>query len=89
ERELGRASRNFFMHKFQNLDQLSEWKQEFMLAVFDILINHSYLSGQMQEMAAGQRMPEAVKQMLRKVNATRRDLKVQAGAEPRNFAPIP
>lgn len=89
ERELGRASRNFFMHKFQNLGELSTWKQEFMLAVFDILINHSYLSGQMQEMAAGQRMPEAVKDMLRKVNATRRDLKTQAGAEPRNFAPIP
>lgn len=31
----------------------------------------------------------AVKDMLRKVNATRRDLKTQVGAEPRNFAPIP
>ncbi|WP_211163247.1 B12-binding domain-containing radical SAM protein [Aromatoleum diolicum] len=90
ERELGRAARNFFMHKFQNLDELSTWKREFMLSVFDILINHSYLSGQMQEMAAaGKRMPEEVKAMLRNVNAHRRDLKIQAGAEPRNFAPIP
>lgn len=31
----------------------------------------------------------AVKDMLRKVNATRRDLKTQVGAEPGNFAPIP
>lgn len=31
----------------------------------------------------------AVKDTLRKVNATRRDLEAQAGAEPRNFAPIP
>lgn len=45
ERHLGRASQKFFMHKFQNLENLSAWKQEFMLSVLDLLINHSYLAG--------------------------------------------
>ena len=86
ERELGRASRNFFMHKFQNLDELSDWKREFMLSVFDILINHSYLSNQMQDMAAAKRMPDEVKAMLKKVSAAKRDFRQ---GEARTFAPIP
>ncbi len=87
ERELGRASRNFFMHKFQNLDRVSAWKREFMLSVFDILINHSYLSGQMQEMAAaGKRMPEEVKAMLKQVSAAKKEIRQ---GEARTFAPIP
>lgn len=82
ERQLGLASRNFFMHKFQNLDRLSPWKREFMLAVFDILINHSYLSGDIQAMAAaGKRMPEEVKAMLKTVKAHKQEL--------RGVAPIP
>src|SRR6185369_17665623 len=47
-RELGNASRKFFMHKFQNLHRLTPWKQEFMLSVLDLLINHSYLADQMK-----------------------------------------
>ncbi len=86
ERELGRASRNFFMHKFQNLDELSDWKREFMLSVFDILINHSYLSNQMQDMASAKRMPDEVKAMLKKVSAAKRDFRQ---GEARTFAPIP
>jgi anaerobic magnesium-protoporphyrin IX monomethyl ester cyclase len=90
ERELGMASRNFFMHKFENLDQLSPWKREFMLSVFDILVNHSYLSGQMQDMvAAGKRMPESVKAMIRKIKEAKREAgPVPAGA-PATLAPIP
>jgi anaerobic magnesium-protoporphyrin IX monomethyl ester cyclase len=84
ERELGKASRNFFMHKFQNLDKLTPWKREFMLSVFDILINHSYLSGQMQEMAAGSaQMPEAVRAMLKQVKAHKREIQEST------VAPIP
>lgn len=75
EQELAMASKKFFMHKFQNLEQLTPWKQEFMLAVFDILMNHSYLATQMQDMAApGNRMPDSVRAMLKKVGAARREL---------------
>jgi len=81
EGELAMASKKFFMHKFQNLEQLTPWKQEFMLAVFDILMNHSYLSTQMKDMAApANKMPEAVRAMMKKMNAAKRAL---------STAPIP
>lgn len=66
ERELGKASQKFFMHKFQHLHELSPWKQEFMVSVLDILINHSYLAGQMKSaMRDGKEMPEEVRALLR------------------------
>lgn len=68
EHELGRASQKFYMHKFQNLHKLSSWKQEFMLSVLDIFINHSYLAGQMKAaMKDGKEMPEEVKKLLKTV----------------------
>lgn len=67
-RELGKAAQKFYMYKFQNLDKLSPWKQEFMLSVFDILINNSYLAGQMRAMMKdGKEMPAEVKAMLKSV----------------------
>ncbi|MGB9080788.1 MAG: radical SAM protein [Desulfuromonadaceae bacterium] len=67
-RELGKASQKFFMHKFQTLHTLTPWKQEFMLSVLDLLINHSYLAGQMKSaMRDGTDMPEEVKTLLRAV----------------------
>jgi anaerobic magnesium-protoporphyrin IX monomethyl ester cyclase len=69
EMELGKASQKFFMHKFKNLHKLSPWKQEFMLSVLDLLINHSYLAGQMKAaMREGKEMPEEVKQLMHSVN---------------------
>ncbi len=83
ERELGRASQKFFMHKFQHLNELSSWKQEFMLSVLDLLINHSYLAGQMKAaMKEGKDMPDEVKQLLRTV-------KGHKGGAPHAIAPIP
>ncbi|HEY6838937.1 MAG TPA: radical SAM protein, partial [Geobacteraceae bacterium] len=68
ERALGRASQQFYMHKFQNLDELSPWKREFMLAVFDILVNNSYLAGQMRAMMKeGKEMPPEVKALIKSV----------------------
>lgn len=69
EHELGKASQKFFMHKFQHLHELSPWKQEFMVSVLDILINHSYLAGQMKAAMreGGKEMPEEVKALLRAV----------------------
>lgn len=68
ERELGRASQKFFMHKFQNLHRLTPWKQKFMLSVLDLLINHSYLAGQMKAaLSEGKIMPEEVRTLIRTV----------------------
>ncbi|MDH5297942.1 MAG: B12-binding domain-containing radical SAM protein [Desulfobulbaceae bacterium] len=66
ERELGKAARTFFMHKFQNLKQLSPWKQEFMTEVFKLLVTNSYLAKQMRAMAEeGSAMPPEIMQALR------------------------
>lgn len=70
EYELGKASQKFYMHKFQNLHQLSSWKQEFMISVLDIFMNHSYLAGEMKAaMKDGKEMPEEVKQLLKNVKS--------------------
>ncbi|MFH1020803.1 MAG: radical SAM protein [Pseudomonadota bacterium] len=66
EKELGMAARTFFMHKFQNLKQLSPWKQEFMTEVFKLLISNSYLAKQMRAMAEeGGGMPPGIREALR------------------------
>ena len=83
ERELGRAAQNFYMHKFKNLERLTPWKQEFMLAVFTILIENSYLAGQMRAMAGtGEGMPAAMRETLNK-------LKGKKEGDGKSFAPIP
>ncbi|GAM07819.1 hypothetical protein OR1_00088 [Geobacter sp. OR-1] len=72
------------MHKFRNLHTLSSWKQEFMLSVLDLLINHSYLADQMKAaMKAGGEMPDEVKQLIRSVRAS------QASQRQSVVAPIP
>jgi anaerobic magnesium-protoporphyrin IX monomethyl ester cyclase len=72
ERELGRAAQRFYMHKFRNLDQLSPWKREFMLAVFDILVNNSYLAVQMREMVKeGKGMPPEVMALIKSVQGSK------------------
>ncbi len=64
-RELGKAAQKFFMHKFQTLPTLTPWKQEFMLSVLNLLINHSYLAEEMKlAMREGAGMPAEVKAML-------------------------
>ena len=85
-RELGRASQKFYMYKFQNLDQLSPWKREFMLAVFDILVNNSYLAGQMRAMVnAGKQMPPEVMALIRSV----KEQGHKSVAHQQPIAPIP
>lgn len=78
---LGAAAQRFFMHKFHNLKALSPWKQEFMTAVFSILVNNSYLAGQMRAMAnSGQgAMPPEILEIIRQ----------GPGLGGKNFAPIP
>ena len=86
EKELGTASQKFFMHKFRNLDKLSPWKKEFMLSVLDILINHSYLAGQMKAaMKEGAEMPDEVKALISAVKGSSR---VDVDCHPA-LAPIP
>lgn len=78
---LGGAAQRFFMHKFHNLKDLSSWKQEFMTAVFSILVNNSYLADQMRDMAKSGKgsMPAEILAIVRQGSP-------QVG---KNFAPIP
>ena len=70
ELELGKASQQFFMHKFQNIQKLTPWKQEFMLSVLDLLIHHSYLAGQMRAMLKeGKEMPPEVRKLLQSLKS--------------------
>ena len=79
EKALGDAARTFYMHKFKNLSTLSPWKQEFMLAVFKILANNSYLAKQMHGLANNEStMPLEVKSIL-----------LGAGVPAASRAPIP
>lgn len=85
--ELGKASQKFYMHKFQHLHELTPWKQEFMLSVLDIFINHSYLAGQMKTaMKEGKDMPEEVKALMRTVKGHAK--RQQLDRHP-TIAPIP
>ncbi len=74
EQQLGKASQQFFMHKLQNIHKLSAWKQEFMLSVLDLLINHSCMADQMRAMIKdGWEMPVEVKSILDTVSKHKRD----------------
>lgn len=63
--ELGRASREYYMHKINNLDKLSDKKKEFMIKVVHIIATSSYLAETMK----GTSMPEDVRKMLENLNA--------------------
>ena len=60
---LGRASRDFYMYKINNLDLLTDRKKEFMVKVVHIIATSSYLAETMK----GTSMPEDVKKMLEKL----------------------
>ncbi|RJQ84295.1 MAG: radical SAM protein [Desulfobacteraceae bacterium] len=82
-RELGRAAKEFYMHKYATLDRLSNWKAEFMTEVFKLLVNNSYLAKQMREMAAeGGKMPPEMRALVQQLHGDAPE-KTQA------IAPIP
>lgn len=86
ERELGKAAQKFYMHKFHHLDKLTPWKQDFMVSVLDILINHSYLADQMKAaMKDGKEMPPEVRALLKAVKGGNHGYPDQHPA----LAPIP
>ncbi len=60
---LGKASREFYMHKINNLDLLTDKKKEFMIKVVNIIATSSYLAETMK----GTTMPQDVKNMLEKL----------------------
>ncbi len=60
-KELGLASKNFFMDKLKNLDKMTPEKQEFMRKVVRIIATSSYLAEHMQG-----EMPEEMKKLLEK-----------------------
>ncbi len=58
-KELGLASKNFFMDKLKSLDKMTPEKQEFMRKVIRIIATNSYLAEHMQG-----EMPEEMKKLL-------------------------
>jgi anaerobic magnesium-protoporphyrin IX monomethyl ester cyclase len=58
-KELGHASRDFYMHKIKTLDTMTPNKQEFMIKVMNIISSSSYLAEHMQGT-----IPEEIKKML-------------------------
>ncbi|OGW25229.1 MAG: magnesium-protoporphyrin IX monomethyl ester oxidative cyclase [Nitrospirae bacterium GWC2_42_7] len=58
-KELGHASRDFYMHKMRNLDSMTPEKQEFMIKVMKLISTNSYLAEHMQG-----EMPEEIKRIL-------------------------
>lgn len=57
--ELGKASRDFYMHKMMHLNDMSQHKREFMIKVMNIIATSSYLAETMKG-----EMPQAVKKLL-------------------------
>jgi len=62
EQQLLETTKKFYMEKMKKFSALSRGKQEFMINVMDLLMNHSYLSEHMKAVGAG--MPEGVKRLL-------------------------
>ncbi|KAF0143351.1 MAG: anaerobic magnesium-protoporphyrin IX monomethyl ester cyclase [Nitrospirae bacterium] len=58
-KELGLASRNFYMDKLKNLERLTPRKREFMIKVTKLITTNSYLAEHMQG-----EMPEEVKRLI-------------------------
>ncbi len=60
--ELGRASRDFYMHKINTLDSMTQKKREFMIKVVNIIATSSYLAKAMKGA-----IPREILEMLEKI----------------------
>jgi anaerobic magnesium-protoporphyrin IX monomethyl ester cyclase len=65
-KELGLASKNFYMNKLKNLDALTPEKQEFMIKVTKIIATNSYLKEHMQGV-----IPDEMKKFLERLAVRR------------------
>ena len=81
-RELGMAAKEFYMYRFRTLEQLTPWKQKFMMEVFRILVENSYLADQMKDIGHGEAMPADMKKMMQRLASSK-------GTHGKSFAPIP
>ncbi len=63
---LGHASRDFYMHKMQNLDSMSPRKREFMVKVVNIIATSSYLAKTMKGV-----MPQEIRHLLERMSHAR------------------
>ena len=68
--ELGRASREFYMHKLLTLDQMSSHKREFMVKVIKLIATDSYLAKDMKGI-----IPEEIKRLIEKAGISTRSEK--------------
>ena len=65
-KELGLASRNFYMDKLRKLDSMTPEKQEFMIKVTKLIATNSYLKEHMQG-----EMPEEIKKVIDRLTVRR------------------
>jgi anaerobic magnesium-protoporphyrin IX monomethyl ester cyclase len=63
--ELGRASKEFYMHKLLTLDDMSRHKREFMIKVIKLIATDSYLAKDMKGT-----IPEEIKRLLEEAGIT-------------------
>ena len=62
---IGRASMDFYTHKLSRLDEMSPYKQDFMVTVIDIIANNSYLAEMMRPLGdSAEGMPLEIKKYL-------------------------
>jgi len=62
-RELLNAFRSFYMKKFFQLDQMSKFKKDYLLAVAKLFVEHSYLAEEMKNISG--KIPEEVRSKLK------------------------
>ncbi|MBI5477587.1 MAG: cobalamin B12-binding domain-containing protein [Deltaproteobacteria bacterium] len=67
---LHQATGEFFRDKFQRLGELSAFKQEYLLRVLKLLIEHSYLGAEMKALAAHVEVPPAMRELLERAGVS-------------------
>jgi anaerobic magnesium-protoporphyrin IX monomethyl ester cyclase len=68
---IGRASMDFYADKLSRLDEMSDYKRAFMIAVIDIIANNSYLADMMSSIGDdGECMPSDIKEYLANLGIT-------------------
>ncbi len=66
-RELLNAFQTFYMKKFSQLEQMSKFKKDYLLAVAKLFVEHSYLAQEMKSISG--KMPEEVRKLITQMSA--------------------
>lgn len=63
-RELLNAFRTFYMKKFSQLDRMSKFKRDYLLAVAKLFVEYSYLAQEMKNLS--KEIPEEIRKLIKK-----------------------